>query len=321
MSARFRAIRVNDRSHWRLGVDVRFSQEVALWSRRFAVCRGILQVLLLQHISPDLFGAFPSVYIALTGHARGPRMLYARWRARSSSPSSRIGSIDPIDARSPMALAIAVILSSSCGGVADVRAYIWRLRNRARSCARAEDFRLPRRSGALSRSTRRSLVALDEILCIVGPWWGLARRRSSISCPSPHADGPAPVGLARENITVCRLINRGARALRTFQPAISFPALSVARKYPIAHEHGAGRCKGSPGGDFSISLVSGGGSEIAGSMTFWHPSAAGLAWLCRRRRFLASRRAGRGLTPAKRAAAELILHARARRRVCLIDQI
>jgi len=128
-----RAIRENEQLALALGVDVRFHKIVAFMvSGAFAGVAGILQVYFLQHISPDLFGAFPSVYIALMVMLGGPRMLYGPLAgALIVTFLPEVLNLDPIDARIAYGVGlIAVILLLPGGVVAGLASLYMTLRNR-----------------------------------------------------------------------------------------------------------------------------------------------------------------------------------------------
>ena len=81
-----------------VGINVGLHKIVAFMvSGVFAGVAGVLQAYFLQHISPDLYGAFPSVYLALMVMLGGPRMLYGPLGRRdhrqlpAGGPESRPG--------------------------------------------------------------------------------------------------------------------------------------------------------------------------------------------------------------------------------------
>lgn len=129
-----RSIRENERLASALGIDVRFHKIVAFMvSGAFAGVAGILQVYFLQHISPELFGAFPSVYIALMVMLGGPRMLYGPLAgALIVTFLPEVLNLDPIDARIAYGVGlIAVILLLPGGVMAGLSSLYMALRSRA----------------------------------------------------------------------------------------------------------------------------------------------------------------------------------------------
>ena len=137
MSSRYgrtlRSIRENEKLAAALGVDVQFHKIVAFMvSGAFAGVAGILQVYFLQHISPELFGAFPSVYIALMVMLGGPRMLYGPLAgALIVTFLPEVLRLDPIDARIAYGVGlIAVIILLPGGVMAGLASLYLALRNR-----------------------------------------------------------------------------------------------------------------------------------------------------------------------------------------------
>ncbi|WP_246731442.1 branched-chain amino acid ABC transporter permease [Methylocapsa sp. S129] len=114
-----RSIRENEKLASALGIDVRFHKIVAfMLSGAFAGVAGILQVYFLQHISPELFGAFPSVYIALMVMLGGPRMLYGPLAgALIVTFLPEVLNLDPIDARIAYGIGLIAVILLLPGGV------------------------------------------------------------------------------------------------------------------------------------------------------------------------------------------------------------
>jgi branched-chain amino acid transport system permease protein len=127
-----RSIRENEKLAAALGVDVNFHKIVAFMvSGAFAGVAGILQLYFLQHISPDLFGAFPSVYIALMVMLGGPRMLYGPLAgALIVTFLPEVLRLDPIDARIAYGIGLSAVILLLPGGVMAGLAGLYRtLRN------------------------------------------------------------------------------------------------------------------------------------------------------------------------------------------------
>ena len=114
-----RSIRENEALAAALGVNVGFHKIVAFMvSGAFAGVAGILQVYFLQHISPDLYGAFPSVYIALMVMLGGPRMLFGPLvGALIVSFLPEVLNLDPIDARIAYGVGLILVILLLPGGV------------------------------------------------------------------------------------------------------------------------------------------------------------------------------------------------------------
>jgi branched-chain amino acid transport system permease protein len=128
-----RSIRENEQLASALGIDVSFHKIVAFMvSGGFAGVAGILQVYFLQHISPELFGAFPSVYIALMVMLGGPRVLYGPLAgALIVTFLPEVLNLDPIDARIAYGVGlIAVILLLPGGVMAGLASLYMTLRSR-----------------------------------------------------------------------------------------------------------------------------------------------------------------------------------------------
>ena len=114
-----RSIRENETLAAALGVNVRLHKIVAFMvSGAFAGIAGILQLYFLQHISPDLYGAFPSVYIALMVMLGGPRMLLGPLMgAFIVSFLPEVMNLDPIDARIAYGFGLIAVILLLPGGV------------------------------------------------------------------------------------------------------------------------------------------------------------------------------------------------------------
>ena len=72
-----RAIRENEQLARAIGVNIDLQKiSVFMVSGAFAGAAGILQAYYLRHISPTLYGAFPSLYLALMVMLGGARLIY-----------------------------------------------------------------------------------------------------------------------------------------------------------------------------------------------------------------------------------------------------
>jgi|SRR5579863_658409 len=129
-----RSIRENEAPAAALGVNVGLHKIVAFMvSGAFAGVAGILQVYFLQHSSPDLYGAFPSVYIALMVMLGGPRPLFGPLMgALIVSFLPEVLNLDPIDARIAYGVGLILVILLLPGGVMAGLAnlYLW-LRGKA----------------------------------------------------------------------------------------------------------------------------------------------------------------------------------------------
>lgn len=114
-----RSIRENEKLASALGINVGRHKIIAfMLSGAFAGVAGILQVYFLQHISPELYGAFPSVYIALMVMLGGPRMLYGPLAgALIVNFLPEILNLDPIDARIAYGVGLIAVVLLLPGGV------------------------------------------------------------------------------------------------------------------------------------------------------------------------------------------------------------
>ncbi len=114
-----RSIRENEALAASLGVDVRRHKILCfMLSGAFAGVAGLLQVYFLLHISPDLYGAFPSVYIALMVMLGGARMLLGPFvGAVIVSFLPEVVRLDPIDARIAYGVGLVLVILLLPGGV------------------------------------------------------------------------------------------------------------------------------------------------------------------------------------------------------------
>ena len=124
-----RSIRENEALAAALGVNIGLHKIVAfMLSGAFAGVAGILQLYFLQHISPDLYGAFPSVYIALMVMLGGPRMLLGPLvGALIVSFLPEVLNLDPIDARIAYGVGLILVILVLPGGVMAglAQLYLW----------------------------------------------------------------------------------------------------------------------------------------------------------------------------------------------------
>jgi branched-chain amino acid transport system permease protein len=114
-----RAIRENEALAQAVGINTGLHKIVAFMvSGAFAGVAGVLQVYFLQHISPDLYGAFPSVYIALMVMLGGPRRLTGPLvGAFIVSFLPEVLNLDPIDARIAYGVGLILVILVLPGGV------------------------------------------------------------------------------------------------------------------------------------------------------------------------------------------------------------
>lgn len=114
-----RSIRENEALAAALGVNVGLHKIVAFMiSGAFAGVAGLIQVYFLQHISPDLYGAFPSVYIALMVMLGGPRMLLGPLMgAFIVTFLPEVLNLNPIDARIAYGAGLILVILLLPGGV------------------------------------------------------------------------------------------------------------------------------------------------------------------------------------------------------------
>jgi branched-chain amino acid transport system permease protein len=114
-----RAIRENEALAQAVGINVGLHKIVAFMvSGAFAGAAGVLQVYFLQHISPDLYGAFPSVYIALMVMLGGPRRLLGPLvGAFIVSFLPEVLNLDPVDARIAYGVGLILVILLLPGGV------------------------------------------------------------------------------------------------------------------------------------------------------------------------------------------------------------
>jgi branched-chain amino acid transport system permease protein len=102
-----------------VGIDSNLQKiGVFFLSGAFAGMAGIFQTYYLRHISPPLYGAFPSLYLALMIMLGGARHLYGPLvGAIIVTFLPEVGHLDPIDARIAYGIALLVVILLLTGGV------------------------------------------------------------------------------------------------------------------------------------------------------------------------------------------------------------
>jgi len=114
-----RAIRENEPLARAVGINTRLHKiGVFMVSGAFAGVAGILQTYYLRHISPILYGPFPSLYLALMVMVGGSRLLYGPLAgAIIVSFLPEIMHLDPIDSRIAYGVGLLVVILLLPGGV------------------------------------------------------------------------------------------------------------------------------------------------------------------------------------------------------------
>lgn len=133
-----RAIRENEALARAVGINVHLHKiGVFMVSGAFAGTAGILQLYYLRHISPGLFGAFPSLYLALMVMLGGARFLYGPLvGAIIVNFLPELMNLDPVDSRIAYGVALLVVILVLPGGVSAGLMGIYRwLTARARKSA------------------------------------------------------------------------------------------------------------------------------------------------------------------------------------------
>jgi branched-chain amino acid transport system permease protein len=132
-----RAIRENEPLARAVGIDAsRHKIGVLMVSGAFAGVAGVLQAYYLRHISPALYGPFPSLYLALMVMLGGARLLYGPLvGAIIVSFLPEVLKLDPIDSRIAYGVGLLIVILLLPGGVSaglfDI--YRWLLSKRPRS--------------------------------------------------------------------------------------------------------------------------------------------------------------------------------------------
>jgi branched-chain amino acid transport system permease protein len=114
-----RALRENEALARSVGINANVYKISALMvSGAFAGVAGILQAYYLRHISPTLYGPFPSLYLALMVMLGGARLLYGPLiGAIIVSFLPEIMHLDPIDSRIAYGVCLLVVILLLPGGV------------------------------------------------------------------------------------------------------------------------------------------------------------------------------------------------------------
>jgi branched-chain amino acid transport system permease protein len=114
-----RAIRENETLARAVGINTNLHKIGALMvSGAFAGVAGILQAYYLRHISPTLYGPFPSLYLALMVMLGGARLLYGPLAgAIIVSFLPEILNLNPIDSRIAYGVALLTVILLLPGGV------------------------------------------------------------------------------------------------------------------------------------------------------------------------------------------------------------
>lgn len=114
-----RSIRENEVLAKSIGINTNFHKIGAFaLSGVFAGLAGVLQAYFLLHISPTLYGTFPSVYLALMVMLGGPRMLYGPLGgAIIVNFLPEVLHLDPVDARIVYGVALVAVIMLLPGGV------------------------------------------------------------------------------------------------------------------------------------------------------------------------------------------------------------
>jgi branched-chain amino acid transport system permease protein len=131
-----RAIRENELLARAVGINAsRHKIGVLMVSGAFAGVAGILQAYYLRHISPGLYGPFPSLYLALMVMLGGARLLYGPLiGAVIVSFLPEIMKLDPIDSRIAYGVGLLVVILVLPGGVSAglLDVYRWLISKRSR---------------------------------------------------------------------------------------------------------------------------------------------------------------------------------------------
>ncbi len=124
-----RAIRENENLAAAVGINVRFHKiGVFMVSGAFAGVAGVMQLYYLRHISPGLFGPFPSLYLALMIMLGGPRYLYGPLiGAVIVNFLPEIMNLDPVNSRIAYGVGLLVVILVLPGGVSAglINIYRW----------------------------------------------------------------------------------------------------------------------------------------------------------------------------------------------------
>ena len=124
-----RAIRENERLARAVGINVDAHKiGVFMVSGAFAGLAGILQAYYLLHISPTLYGAFPSLYLALMVMLGGARLIYGPLvGAIIVNFLPEVMNLNPVDSRIAYGVGLLIVILLLPGGVSAglVDVYRW----------------------------------------------------------------------------------------------------------------------------------------------------------------------------------------------------
>jgi branched-chain amino acid transport system permease protein len=114
-----RAIRENEQLAQAIGINIDLQKiSVFMVSGAFAGAAGILQAYYLRHISPTLYGAFPSLYLALMVMLGGARLMYGPLiGAIIVSFLPEVMNLNPVDSRIAYGVALLIVILLLPGGV------------------------------------------------------------------------------------------------------------------------------------------------------------------------------------------------------------
>ncbi len=114
-----RAIRENEQLAQAIGINIDLQKiSVFMVSGAFAGAAGILQAYYLRHISPTLYGAFPSLYLALMVMLGGARLIYGPLiGAIIVNFLPEVMNLNPVDSRIAYGVALLIVILLLPGGV------------------------------------------------------------------------------------------------------------------------------------------------------------------------------------------------------------
>jgi branched-chain amino acid transport system permease protein len=131
-----RAIRENEPLARAVGINANLHKiGVLMVSGAFAGVAGVLQAYYLRHISPGLYGPFPSLYLALMVMLGGARLIYGPLAgAIIVNFLPEMMKLDPIDSRIAYGVGLLLVILLLPGGVSGglLDAYRWLLSRRRR---------------------------------------------------------------------------------------------------------------------------------------------------------------------------------------------
>jgi len=145
-----RAIRENEQLAQAIGINIDLQKiSVFMVSGAFAGVAGILQAYYLRHISPTLYGAFPSLYLALMVMLGGGRLMFGPLiGAIIVSFLPEVMNLNPVDSRIAYGVALLIVILLLPGGVSAGLLNIYRW--------------LAARVGAIRQNGRGVVTALDN---------------------------------------------------------------------------------------------------------------------------------------------------------------